>query len=55
MHGLASLYQYQHKLSSVLQNGGHPKINKVDVQRVSTKNPQVNSQEAQSSYIFCTI
>lgn len=49
MHGLASLYQYQHKLSSVLQNRGHPKINKVDIQRVSTKNPQVNSQEAQSS------
>ena len=33
MHGLTSLHQYQHKLSSVLQNGGHPKINKVDVQK----------------------
>ena len=49
MHVLASLYQYLHKLSSVLQNGGHPKINKVHIGRFSTKNPGVNSQEAQSS------
>lgn len=52
MHELASLYQYLHKLSSALQNEGHPKINKVDVGRVSTKNPQVNRQEAQSNYII---